>query len=113
MTGMCSVQDRAVAEVSGLDVRWKPFADTVKSHADVRQQFRIASNTGNFLITEGACRALEDHDIRYVPFWLLHHRHQDRDFMQKLHAEHDICLFVTANILNTDLTLADEVAVLR
>ena len=73
----------------------------------------MAANSGNYLITEGAYRAFEGHDIQYVPFWYLVKQIDRKEFIELLAKEYDFCLFVTANILNADFDLTNEICVLE
>lgn len=113
MTGMCSVQDRQAFHADERRVFYRPFAEPVRSYADYIAQFRMAANTGNYLITEGAYRAFAGHEVTYVPFWFLKARLADPDFVAYIRREFHFCLFATANILNADFDLTNEVAVLE
>ena len=113
MTGMCSVQDRCAFHADKRQVFFRPFPGRVRTRAEVLKQFGIAANTGNYLISEAAYRTFERHDVEYVPFWHLNARVDDPEHFQAIRNAYDFCLFVTANILNSDFDISNEVRVLR
>ena len=113
MTGMCSTLDRTVYYSDAAGVRCRPFSPVVKTYAEVIAQFKIAANTGNYLISEGAYRAFEGHDVEYIPFWHLLSKAADENAMKAIRETYDFCLFTTANILNRELDLTNESKVLE
>jgi hypothetical protein len=113
MTGMCSVQDRLAYHADKHRVFYRPFPEPVTTADEYLSQFRMAANTGNYLITEGAYRAFAGDEITYVPFWYLQSRVGDPDCIAQIREEYHVCLFATANILNADFDLTREVEVLE
>jgi hypothetical protein len=113
MTGMCSVQDRCAYHADKRRIHYRPFPQPVRSTKDFLEQFRVAANTGNYLITEGAYRSFPEDEVTYVPFWFLQKRVDDPDFIDFIRAEYQTCIFATANILNADFNLTEEVRVLE
>jgi hypothetical protein len=113
MTGMCTVHDRLAYHADSTRVYYRPFFPSVKTYAELLEQFRIAANTGNYLITEGAYRAFDGHNIDYIPFWYLYQQRSNREFLKWMSNEFELCLFTTANILNVALDLTNEVEVLE
>ena len=113
MTGMCSVQDRLAYHSDSRRVFYRPFFPAIRSYDQFINEFKIAANTGNYLITEGAYRAFEGHDIDYIPFWYLSQWIHLAEFREWLGNEYHFCLFATANILSSDFDLASEVEVLE
>jgi hypothetical protein len=113
MTGMCSVQDRHAFHADTQRVFFRPFPRQVRTRADVLKQFEMAANTGNYLISEAAYRTLEKHEVEYIPFWFLIARLKAPEYFEEIKGRFDFCLFVTANILNSDFDISAEIEVLR
>jgi|GEM_PF-6977805 len=111
MTGMCGIQDRYACGADTQRVFYSPFAPKTKSHAQLIKQFEMAANTGNYLIGEGAYNALSQHSVTYLPFWYCMARIEKNhdEFIQRIRENYDFCLFVTANILNADFDISNEV----
>lgn len=114
ITGMCNFQDRLILNSTCSGASSLAFPLQVKTYSNVLNEFNRCRNTGNYLISEAVCKLLEKHEPKYIPFWFFHDRLERGDFFKsELRELYDVCIFVTANILNVDFDLSSEVRFLQ
>ena len=112
VTGIPSSLSKTIARASGTNVYYRESFPDWRKKADFLRHMRGISNTGNFLIGEGAMDALGE--ASHMPFWHLAGRHlDDPQFFRDLKARFDVCVFTAANLIRRDLSAETEAQVLE
>ena len=99
------------AGVVGLSVSYAERQKQPETKEDFLQELRNISNTGNYLIGEGALRALAPH-AKQIPFWHLYNLTKNGGSFDEFNANFDICVFTCANLLRKGLSADAEADVL-
>jgi len=86
------------------------FPDSETKDTFVRE-LKAISNTGNYLIGEGALAAVLP-SARYIPFWHLYNCVNKNTGMDEINKEFDICVFTCANLLRKGLSADAEARVI-
>lgn len=113
LTGIPSYLQRAVSEISGTQVRYRPCFEDVRTRKDLIGEVKKISNTGNYLIGEAAARSLRGHEVTYIPFWHLANKRGSQEFHERLNEEFDICIFVSSSLLRPRYSAHIEAEVFR
>lgn len=111
MTGIPGHYARLANGANGLAVSYSERQKQPESKDEFLQELRNISNTGNYLIGEGALRALAPH-AKQVPFWHLYNCSRNGDGFEQFNSNFDICVFTCANLLRKGLSADAEADVL-
>jgi len=111
VTGIPSYLTRLVRSADRAQVYYseKPFNSETKDN--FIQDLKNISNTGNYLIGEGAMDALLP-SAKYIPFWHLYNCINNDTGLDEINKEFDVCVFTCANLLRKELSLDAEALVL-
>lgn len=88
----------------------KPLAG---EKADVVMKAQRISNTGNYLIGEGALHALRENQVTYVEPWKIPGLLKDPNFVSYINEEFDYVAISTANMIRSDYKPAIELSLLK
>jgi hypothetical protein len=111
VTGIPGHYARLANGANGLAVSYSERQKQPESKDEFLQELRNISNTGNYLIGEGALRALAPH-AKQVPFWHLYNCSRNGDGFEQFNSNFDICVFTCANLLRKGLSADAEAEVL-
>ena len=111
MTGIPGHYARLANGANGLAISYSERQKQPETKDEFLQELRNISNTGNYLIGEGALRALAPH-AKQVPFWHLHNCSRNGDDFEQFNSSFDICVFTCANLLRKGLSADAEADVL-
>lgn len=111
MTGIPGHYSRLANGANGLAVSYSERQKQPESKDEFLQELRNISNTGNYLIGEGALRALAPH-AKQVPFWHLYNCSRNGEGFEQFNSNFDICVFTCANLLRKGLSADAEAEVL-
>jgi hypothetical protein len=111
VTGIPGHYARLANGANGLAVSYSERQKQPESKDEFLQELRNISNTGNYLIGEGALRALAPH-AKQVPFWHLYNCSRNGDGFEQFNSNFDICVFTCANLLRKGLSADAEADVL-
>ncbi|MCR4266981.1 polysaccharide pyruvyl transferase family protein, partial [Nitratireductor sp. ZSWI3] len=111
VTGVPGHYTRLANGAHGLAVSYSERQKQPETKDEFLQELRNISNTGNYLIGEGALRALAPH-ARQVPFWHLHNSCKNGVGLEEFNKNFDICVFTCANLLRKGLSADAEAEVL-
>jgi Polysaccharide pyruvyl transferase len=114
VTGIPSSLSNAIVGAKGTDVYYTESLPDWQRKDDFLRFMRNISNTGNFLIGDGAMQALPRDATTHIPFWHLAGKNlDDPDFFRGLKSRFDVCVFTAANLIRSDLSAALEAQVLE
>jgi hypothetical protein len=114
VTGIPSSLSNAIVGANGTDVYYTESLPDWRRKNDFLRFMRNISNTGNFLIGDGAMQALPRDATTHIPFWHLAGPNlHDPNFFRGLKSRFDVCVFTAANLLRSDLSAALEAQVLE
>lgn len=111
VTGIPGHYSRLANGANGLAVSYSERQKQPESKDEFLQELRNISNTGNYLIGEGALRALAPH-AKQVPFWHLYNCSRNGEGFDQFNSSFDICVFTCANLLRKGLSADAEAEVL-
>lgn len=111
VTGVPGHYTRLANGANGVAVSYTERQKQPETKEEFQKELRGISNTGNYLIGEGALRALAPH-AKQVPFWHLHNCVKNGNGLEEFNANFDICVFTCANLLREDLSADAEAEVL-
>ncbi|MEJ6782643.1 polysaccharide pyruvyl transferase family protein [Aminobacter sp. Piv2-1] len=111
VTGIPGHYSRLANGAHGLSVSYSERQKQPETKDEFLQELRNISNTGNYLIGEGALRALAPH-AKQVPFWHLYNCSRNGEGLDEFNANFDICVFTCANLLRKGLSADAEAEVL-
>jgi hypothetical protein len=111
VTGIPGHYTRLANGAQGLSVSYAERQKQPETKEEFLQELRNISNTGNYLIGEGALRALAPH-AKQVPFWHLYNLSKSGSGFDEFNANFDICVFTCANLLRKGLSADAEAEVL-
>lgn len=111
VTGIPGHYTRLANGAQGLSVSYSERQKQPETKDEFLQELRNISNTGNYLIGEGALRALAPH-AKQVPFWHLYNCSRNGVGLEEFNANFDICVFTCANLLRKGLSADVEAEVL-
>jgi Polysaccharide pyruvyl transferase len=111
VTGIPGHYSRLANGADGLAVSYSERQKQPETKDEFLQELRNISNTGNYLIGEGALRALAPH-AKQVPFWHLYNCSRNGDGFEQFNSNFDICVFTCANLLRKGLSADAEAEVL-
>ncbi|WP_324763665.1 polysaccharide pyruvyl transferase family protein (plasmid) [Sinorhizobium meliloti] len=111
VTGIPGHYTRLANGAQGLSVSYSERQTQPETKEEFLQELRNISNTGNYLIGEGALRAIAPH-AKQVPFWHLYNCSQNGVGLDEFNANFDICVFTCANLLRKGLSADAEAEVL-
>ena len=111
MTGIPGHYARLANGANGLAVSYSERQKQPETKDEFLQELRNISNTGNYLIGEGAMRALAPHATQ-IPFWHLYNCSRNGDGFEQFNSNFDICVFTCANLLRKGLSADAEADVL-
>jgi hypothetical protein len=111
VTGIPGHYARLANGANGLAVSYSERQKQPESKDEFLQELRNISNTGNYLIGEGAMRALAPH-AKQIPFWHLYNCSRNGDGFEQFNSNFDICVFTCANLLRKGLSADAEADVL-
>lgn len=112
VTGIPGHYTRLVNGAHGLSVSYAERQKQPETKEEFLQELRNISNTGNYLIGEGALRALSP-NAKHVPFWHLYNCAKNGVGLDEFNANFDICVFTCANLLRKGLSADAEADVLE
>ncbi|PSJ56101.1 polysaccharide pyruvyl transferase family protein [Pseudaminobacter soli (ex Li et al. 2025)] len=111
VTGIPGHYSRLANGADGFAVSYSERQKQPETKDEFLQELRNISNTGNYLIGEGALRALAPH-AKQVPFWHLYNCSRNGDGFEQFNSNFDICVFTCANLLRKGLSADAEAEVL-
>ncbi|MFK0274987.1 polysaccharide pyruvyl transferase family protein [Ensifer sp. NPDC090286] len=111
LTGIPGHYTRLASGANGLSVSYSERQKQPESKDEFLQELRNISNTGNYLIGEGALRAIAPH-AKQIPFWHLYNCHKNGTGFEEFNNNFDICVFTCANLLRKGLSADAEADVL-
>jgi hypothetical protein len=114
VTGIPCYLSNTIARAEGTHVHYRERFSEWDKKADFLRTMRNISNTGNFLIGEGAMQALPAHSTVHIPFWHVMGKNLDNpDFIRDLKTRFDVCVLTAANLIRSDLSAEVEARVLE
>ena len=111
ITGIPSQHIRLIQRAHGSQVVYTEAQPQPRSSEAFLKEMRDISNTGNYLIGEGALQALAP-NATHIPFWHLYNCCQNGTGLQEIAKDFDICVFTCANLLRAGLSADAEAQVL-
>ncbi|MDK1491805.1 polysaccharide pyruvyl transferase family protein [Sinorhizobium sp. 7-81] len=111
VTGIPGHYTRLANGAHGLSVSYSERQKQPETKDEFLQELRNISNTGNYLIGEGALRAIAPH-AKQVPFWHLYNCSKNGVGLEEFNNNFDICVFTCANLLRKGLSADAEAEVL-
>lgn len=112
VTGIPGHYTRLVRSAKGATVHYGEQQLQPESKEAFLRELTNISNTGNYLIGEGALRAMPSNATQ-VPFWHLHNACTNGTGLDEINANFDICVFTCANLLRKGLSADAEALVLK
>jgi hypothetical protein len=114
LTGIPCYLSNTIVRAEGTHVHYRERFPEWSTKAAFLRTMRNISNTGNFLIGEGAMQALPADATVHVPFWHIMGRNLDNpDFLRNLKNRFDVCVLTAANLIRSDLSAEVEARVLE
>lgn len=111
MTGIPSHYTRLIQRAHGSTVVYSERQPRPEGKDAFITELRNISNTGNYLIGEGALGALST-NATHIPFWHLYNGCTTGRGLREVNADFDICVFTCANLLRKGLSADAEALVL-
>lgn len=111
VTGIPSHYTRLIQRAHGSSVIYSERPPRPEGKDAFFTELRNISNTGNYLIGEGALGALSP-NATHVPFWHLHNGCTSGAGLDEVNADFDVCVFTCANLLRKGLSADAEALVL-
>ncbi|TYC52318.1 polysaccharide pyruvyl transferase family protein [Rhodobacterales bacterium] len=111
VTGIPGHYTRMANGAQGLSVSYSERHKQPESEDLFLKELRAISNTGNYLIGEGAMGALPP-TAKVIPFWHLFNCVSRGEDLSEFNANFDICVFTCANLLRRGLSADAEAKVL-
>lgn len=111
MTGIPSHYTRLIQRAHGSTVIYSEQQPRPEHKDAFLKELSNISNTGNYLIGEGALGALSG-ETAHIPFWHLYNSCTTGDGLKEINAHFDICVFTCANLLRKGLSADAEALVL-
>jgi hypothetical protein len=111
LTGIPSHYTRLIQGASGSSVFYSERQPRPEAKDDFLRELRNISNTGNYLIGEGAFQALSPRTV-HIPFWHLYNSCTNGAGLDEINEKFDICVFTCANLLRKGLSADAEALVL-
>jgi len=111
VTGIPSHLTRLVKRADKAQVYYSEKPRNSEAKDNFVQELKSVTNTGNYLIGEGAMAALLP-TAKNIPFWHLYNCVNNGAGLDEINKEFDICVFTCANMLRKGLALDAETQVL-
>ncbi|MGU3398808.1 polysaccharide pyruvyl transferase family protein [Brucellaceae bacterium D45D] len=111
VTGIPSYLTRLIERADKAQVIYSEKQPNSEPKEKFIQELKNISNTGNYLIGEGAMAALLP-SAKHVPFWHLFNCINNGTGLEEINKQFDICVFTCANLLRKGLSADAEAAVL-
>ncbi|MCH4542086.1 MULTISPECIES: polysaccharide pyruvyl transferase family protein [Brucella/Ochrobactrum group] len=111
VTGIPSHLTRLIQRADKAQVHYSEKQRDSESRDNFIQELKNISNTGNYLIGEGAMTALLP-TAKHIPFWHLYNCVNNGTGLEEVNKEFDICVFTCANLLRKGLSADAEALVL-
>jgi Polysaccharide pyruvyl transferase len=111
LTGIPGHLTRLVQRAEDTHVFYSEKQPQPESKEAYLRELKNISNTGNYLIGEGALRALSP-DATHIPFWHLYNAVNNGTGLDSSNKQFDICVFTCANLLRKSLSADAEAQVL-
>ncbi len=111
VTGIPSHLTRLIQRADKAQVYYSEKQRDSEARDNFIQELKNISNTGNYLIGEGAMTALLP-SARHIPFWHLYNCVNNGTGLEEVNKEFDICVFTCANLLRKGLSADAEALVL-
>ena len=111
LTGIPGHFTRLIERADGRGVVYTENQPRPESKEAFLKELRNISNTGNYLIGEGALQALSP-NATHIPFWHLWNGCRNGRGLDEINAHFDICVFTCANLLRKSLSTDAEALVL-
>lgn len=111
VTGVPGHYTRLANGANGLTVSYSERQKQPEAPEAFLQELRGISNTGNYLIGEGALGALAP-SAKVIPFWHLFNMVSKGESLEPFTKSFDICVFTCANLLRKGLSADAEAKVL-
>ncbi|MGZ8409394.1 MAG: polysaccharide pyruvyl transferase family protein, partial [Hyphomicrobium sp.] len=112
LTGIPSQFTRLIQRAHGAAVIYSERQPRPEGADAFLTELRNISNTGNYLIGEGALGALPS-NTAHIPFWHLYNGCTTGAGLDEINANFDICVFTCANLLREGLSADAEALVLE
>lgn len=112
LTGIPSHFTRLIQRAHGSAVIYSERQPRPEGKDAFFTELRNISNTGNYLIGEGALGALSS-NATHIPFWHLYNACTTGAGLDEINANFDICVFTCANLLRKGLSADAEALVLE
>ncbi len=110
-TGIPSHYTRMIQRAHGTTVVYSEKPPRPEAKDQFIKEIQNISNTGNYLIAEGALAALPD-TTTHIPFWHLYNCYKNGQGFAEINRQFDICVFSCANLLRKGLSADAEAEVL-
>ncbi len=111
LTGIPSHFTRLIQRAEGAHVYYSESQPQPESKEAFLRELKNISNTGNYLIGEGALRALAP-NATHIPFWHLWNAVNNGTGLDTINERYDVCVFTCANLLRKGLSADAEALVL-
>jgi len=111
VTGIPSHFTRLIQRAEGAQVFYSEKPQQPEDKESFLREMKNISNTGNYLIGEGALRALSP-SATHIPFWHLWNAVNNDTGLDAINDRFDICVFTCANLLRKGLSADAEALVL-
>jgi hypothetical protein len=111
LTGIPSHLTRLIQRAEDAQVFYSEKQPQPESKEAFLRELKNITNTGNYLIGEGALRALSP-DATHIPFWHLYNAATNGTGLDAINNQFDICVFTCANLLRKSLSADAEALVL-
>jgi len=111
VTGIPGHFTRLVKGAQGLSVFYSEQQKQPETKEQFLEELRGISNSGNYLIGEGAMAALVP-SAKVIPFWHLYNLVTKGESLEEFNSQFDICVFTCANLLRNGLSADAEAKVL-
>lgn len=111
VTGIPSHLTRLIRHADKAQIFYSEKQRDCETKENFIQELKNISNTGNYLIGEGAMTALLP-TAKHVPFWHLYNCVNNGTGLEEINKAFDICVFTCANLLRKGLSADAEALVL-
>lgn len=113
VTGIPSYLSNLITRIEGLNIHQAGSVPDYRTKASFMRAARGITNTGNYLIGEGAMDALPRDRSTFIPFWHFLNNLENPEFFRQVREDFDVCVFTAANLIRRDLSAEFEALVLE
>lgn len=113
VTGIPSYLSNTITKIDGMTVYNSSRMPDQQTKSGFMKAATSITNTGNYLIGEGALDCLPRETTTFIPFWHLVANLDNPEFLRRLQAGFDVCVFTAANLIRSDFSADIEAQVLE